>query len=75
MRTMGEGLGVVGLEVDKAEAGATFIVSNTLDSVITRWSTDGAQEAKKELGPGKHYALRLSSNPFLLVQSYLSALG
>ncbi|GAA5954424.1 hypothetical protein JCM8115_004585 [Rhodotorula mucilaginosa] len=42
-------LGVVGLDFDKSEQGASFLVSSTLDSVITRWSLDGEEEGRKEL--------------------------
>lgn len=45
-------LGVVAVDVDKAETGASFLVSSTLDSVITRWSIDGAHETRKTFGPG-----------------------
>lgn len=45
-------LGIVGLDVDPSEDGASFIVANSLDSVVTRWSIDGKQEGRKELGPG-----------------------
>ena len=45
-------LGVVAVDVDKHEQGAAFLVSSTLDSVITRWSIDGEHEARKTFGPG-----------------------
>lgn len=45
-------LGVVGLDFDKSEQGASFLVSSTLDSVITRWSLDGEEEGRKELPAG-----------------------
>ncbi|BGP45514.1 Ski complex subunit Rec14 [Rhodotorula kratochvilovae] len=53
-------LGIVGLDVDKAEAGASFLVSNTIDSVITRWSIDGAHEARKAFGPAASWDLSLN---------------
>lgn len=45
-------LGIVGLDVDKAETGASFLVASSLDSVITRWSIEGESEGRVELGPG-----------------------
>lgn len=47
-------LGIVGLDFDKSEQGASFFVSSTLDSVISRWSVDGEQEGRKELAPGEY---------------------
>ncbi|POY76022.1 hypothetical protein BMF94_0745 [Rhodotorula taiwanensis] len=52
-------LGVVGLDFDKSEQGATFLVSSTLDSVITRWSVDGEEEGRKELGPAVSWDVSL----------------
>lgn len=44
-------LGIVGLAVDPSAGGANFLVSGSIDSVLCRWSMDGIQEARKELGP------------------------
>lgn len=44
-------LGIVGLAVDPSETGAEFMVSGSIDSVLCRWSMDGVQEGRKELGP------------------------
>ncbi|GAA6041299.1 hypothetical protein JCM8097_001326 [Rhodosporidiobolus ruineniae] len=52
-------LGVVGLDVDKSDQGASFFVSSTLDSVINRWSIDGQQEGRKELGPADSWDISL----------------
>lgn len=45
-------LGIVGLAVDPSETGAAFLVANSLDSVVTRYSMDGELQGRKELGPG-----------------------
>ncbi|TNY20074.1 WD40-repeat-containing domain protein [Rhodotorula diobovata] len=52
-------LGVVAVDVDKAETGASFLVSSTLDSVITRWSIDGAHETRKTFGPAASWDISL----------------
>ncbi|GAA5885148.1 hypothetical protein JCM6882_007250 [Rhodosporidiobolus microsporus] len=52
-------LGIVDLDVDKAETGASFLVSSTLDSVISRWSLDGKQEGRKEFGPAQSWGISL----------------
>ncbi|GAA6006167.1 hypothetical protein JCM10207_000548 [Rhodosporidiobolus poonsookiae] len=52
-------LGIVSLDVDKSEAGASFFVSSTVDSVISRWSFDGQQQGRKELGPAHSWAVSL----------------
>jgi hypothetical protein len=50
-------LGIVALDVDKSPTGASYMVSSTLDSVISRWSIDGEQQGRKELGPGAFHSL------------------
>ncbi|GAA5884780.1 hypothetical protein JCM3774_003815 [Rhodotorula dairenensis] len=52
-------LGVVGLDFDKSEQGAAFLVSSTLDSVITRWSLDGEEEGRKELAAAASWDISL----------------
>ncbi|GAA5907371.1 hypothetical protein JCM8208_007167 [Rhodotorula glutinis] len=52
-------LGVVAVDVDKHEQGASFLVSSTLDSVITRWSIDGEHEARKTFGPAASWDISL----------------
>jgi hypothetical protein len=52
-------LGIVGLDVDPTDTGATFLVASSLDSVLTRWSLDGKQEARKELGPAESWAVSI----------------
>ncbi|GAA5979770.1 hypothetical protein JCM10908_003038 [Rhodotorula pacifica] len=52
-------LGVVGLEFDKSEQGASFLVSSTLDSVITRWSLDGEEEGRTELAAAASWDISL----------------
>ncbi|KAK4701651.1 hypothetical protein P7C70_g4579, partial [Phenoliferia sp. Uapishka_3] len=52
-------LGIVGLAVDPSEGGADFLVSGSIDSVLCRWSMDGVQEARKELGPSETWGLAL----------------
>jgi len=54
-----ECLGIVGLDVDPSEGGATFLVASSLDSVVTRWSLDGKQEARKELGPAESWGVSI----------------
>ncbi|KAM0749776.1 WD40 repeat-like protein [Meredithblackwellia eburnea MCA 4105] len=64
MRTMrpGASLGIVSLAVDPAKEGAKFMVSGSIDSVLCRWSMDGIQEARKELGPSETWSLSLHPN-------------
>jgi WD40 repeat protein len=52
-------LALVGLAVDPSPDGAKFIIVNSLDSVITRWSVEGELEGMKELGSGEfiHFSL------------------
>ncbi|BGP00872.1 WD repeat protein 61 [Rhodotorula toruloides] len=52
-------LGIVGLDVDKAETGASFLVASSLDSVITRWSIEGESEGRVELGPAASWDVSL----------------
>lgn len=52
-------LGIVGLDVDPTETGATFLIASSLDSVLTRWSLDGKEEARKELGPAESWAVSI----------------
>ncbi|GAA5929156.1 hypothetical protein JCM3775_006749 [Rhodotorula graminis] len=54
-----KGLGVVAVDVDKHDQGASFLVSSTLDSVITRWSVDGVHEARKTFGPAASWDISL----------------
>ncbi|CEQ39246.1 SPOSA6832_00748, partial [Sporobolomyces salmonicolor] len=54
-------LGIVGLDVDKSPEGASFLVSSSIDSVISRYSVDGKQEGRKELGPGGEGRVRVLS--------------
>lgn len=51
-------LGIVGLDVDPSAEGAQFLVSSSLDSVISRYSMDGKAEGRKELGPGEQKVAR-----------------
>ncbi|GJN88070.1 hypothetical protein Rhopal_001026-T1 [Rhodotorula paludigena] len=53
-------LGIVSLDVDKAESGASFVVANTLDSVITRWGLDGTEQSRKEFGPAATWDISLN---------------
>ncbi|GEM09320.1 WD repeat protein 61 [Rhodotorula toruloides] len=52
-------LGIVGLDVDQAETGASFLVASSLDSVITRWSIEGESEGRVELGPAASWDVSL----------------
>ncbi|GAA5875290.1 hypothetical protein JCM8547_006890 [Rhodosporidiobolus lusitaniae] len=52
-------LGIVSLDIDKNEQGASFLVSSSLDSVISRWSLEGEQEGRKELGPAEAWDVSL----------------
>ncbi|GAA5952707.1 hypothetical protein JCM21900_000410 [Sporobolomyces salmonicolor] len=53
-------LGIVGLDVDKSPEGASFLVSSSIDSVISRYSVDGKHEGRKELGPAESWGVSLS---------------
>ncbi|ORY90703.1 WD40-repeat-containing domain protein [Leucosporidium creatinivorum] len=53
-------LGIVGLDVDPSPEGAQFLVSNSLDSVISRFSMDGVAEGRKELGPAETWSISLN---------------
>ncbi|GAA6007866.1 hypothetical protein JCM11491_006517 [Sporobolomyces phaffii] len=52
-------LGIVGLDVDKDPNGAAFFVSNSIDSVVTRYAIDGVEQARTQLGPAESWALSL----------------
>lgn len=54
MRTLvpPKSLGIVGIDTDPSEEGAQFLVTSSLDSVISRFSMSGEAEGRKELGPG-----------------------
>ncbi|GAA5959053.1 hypothetical protein JCM3765_006323 [Sporobolomyces pararoseus] len=53
-------LGIVGLDVDKSPEGASYFVSNSVDSVVSRYSLDGVQEGRKQLGPAESWGLSLN---------------
>ncbi|GAA5895201.1 WD40 repeat domain-containing protein [Sporobolomyces salmoneus] len=53
-------LGIVGLDVDKSPQGASFFVSNSIDSVVSRFNLDGVQEGRKQLGPAESWGLSLN---------------
>ncbi|SCZ91935.1 BZ3500_MvSof-1268-A1-R1_Chr5-3g08230 [Microbotryum saponariae] len=51
-----QSLGIVGLDVERDSSrrrSSSYFITNTLDSVLTRWTLDGEQQARKELGPGQ----------------------
>lgn len=53
-------LGIVGLDIDKSPEGASYLVSNSVDSVVSRYSLDGVQEGRKQLGPAESWGLSLN---------------
>jgi WD repeat-containing protein 61 len=55
MRTLvpPKSLGIVGIDTDPSDEGAQFLVTSSLDSVISRYSMNGEAEGRKELGPGQ----------------------
>ncbi|GAA5924605.1 WD40 repeat domain-containing protein [Sporobolomyces koalae] len=59
-------LGIVGLDLDKSPTGATYFVSNSIDSVISRYSLDGVQEGRKQLGPAESWGLSLNPKAEIL---------
>ncbi|KAL8279858.1 hypothetical protein RQP46_007708 [Phenoliferia psychrophenolica] len=62
-------LGIVGLAVDPSPAGADFLVSGSIDSVLCRWNMNGIQEARKELGPSETWGLALHPRSLHLATS------
>ncbi|BGP18991.1 hypothetical protein JCM10213_009300 [Rhodosporidiobolus nylandii] len=62
-------LGIVSVDVEKAETGASFFVSSSLDSVISRWSIDGEAQGRKELGPAESWAVSLHPRTEVLATS------
>ncbi|SCV72778.1 BQ2448_4315 [Microbotryum intermedium] len=57
-----QALGIVGLDVERdlaRERSSSYFITNTLDSVLTRWTLDGEQQARKELGPAESWGVTI----------------
>ncbi|GAA5870756.1 hypothetical protein JCM16303_001578 [Sporobolomyces ruberrimus] len=53
-------LGIVGLDIDKSTEGASYFVSNSIDSVVSRYSLEGVEGGRKQLGPAESWGLSLN---------------
>ncbi|GAA5850208.1 hypothetical protein JCM3766R1_006810 [Sporobolomyces carnicolor] len=53
-------LGIVGLDVDKSDGSSSYFVSNSIDSVVSRFDFDGTLQGRKQLGPAESWGLSLN---------------
>ncbi|KDE05882.1 hypothetical protein MVLG_03825 [Microbotryum lychnidis-dioicae p1A1 Lamole] len=57
-----QSLGIVGLDVERDSSrgrSSSYFITNTLDSVLTRWTLEGEQQARKELGPAESWGVTI----------------